>query len=178
MSLLEAYIRGSPRLQEYDCPIFDHVASIERAMAVLFQEFMRGDVLSSGLTPCHEPEMISPKTSGIGHRKYTVNNHCEGHVVMLDGAPEREVVIGGIFQAVTEATEYKVKPQQRACAYKAEEIAIVSSPDTIIDPHTVMIQALNAIVADPAMMASWRPPNVAGLTIFSRHVHSGVRRAF
>lgn len=57
-----------------------------------------------------------------------------------------------------------------------EEIPIVSTADAVIEPDTVMVLSLDTVVANPTMMTSRWPPDVAGFAILCRHFHCGSGR--
>jgi hypothetical protein len=61
--------------------------------------------------------------------------------------------------------------QEGARANESKEIAIVSATNTVVEPHAVMIEGFHAVVADTAVIAARRPPNITCLAVFHRHVH-------
>lgn len=61
--------------------------------------------------------------------------------------------------------------QEGARADESKEIAIVSATNTIVEPHAVMVEGFDTVVADAAVIAARRPPNITCLAVFHRHVH-------
>lgn len=60
---------------------------------------------------------------------------------------------------------------------KGEEISVVSSADTVVQPYTMMVLGFNAGVADSTVVGSWWTPDFASLTVLRRHFHSRGRTA-
>lgn len=87
------------------------------------------------------------------------------------------MLLVGVSQKLPEAAKGKEKSQERSGANKGEEVAVVSAAHTIVQPDTMVIKCLNAVVAHPAVIASRWSPNVACLTVFDRDVHSGGLRS-
>ena len=69
------------------------------------------------------------------------------------------------------------KSKQGPRAHKAEKIAIVPSPNAIVDPNAVMVLVLNAIIADSTVMAARRPPYVASLAVLGGYIHCSILSA-
>lgn len=61
--------------------------------------------------------------------------------------------------------------QDGARADESKKIAIVSATNTIVEPHAVMVEGFDTVVADAAVIAARRPPNTTCLAVFHRHVH-------
>ena len=89
---------------------------------------------------------------------------------------ERYSLFCPISQAVSEAGEGKEDTKEGSRAYKGKEIPIISSPNAIINPYTMMVLCFYATVTNSAMVTSRRPPNITCLTVFSGDVHGAIRR--
>lgn len=77
---------------------------------------------------------------------------------------------------MSETGEGEKDAKEGARADKRKEIPIISSPDAIIDPYTMMVLCFNAAVTYSAMMTSRRPPNITCLTVLGGNVHGAIRR--
>jgi hypothetical protein len=55
---------------------------------------------------------------------------------------------------------------------KSEKVSIVATPDAIVQPNAMVIECFDTIIADSAVIASRRSPDIAGLAEFDRYVHS------
>src|SRR3978361_785193 len=78
------------------------------------------------------------------------------------------VVVGNYL---AQASESQIQAQQCCCTDEGEEISIVASAHTVVQPDTVVIKSLHTVIAHSTIIASRRPPNVARLAVFHRHVH-------
>lgn len=72
-------------------------------------------------------------------------------------------------------SECKQAKESTGC-YEGEEVAIISTTNTVVKPETVMVLCFDAIVAHSAMMATWRSPDIASLAVLGWHFHSSRRR--
>ncbi len=77
---------------------------------------------------------------------------------------------------MSEAGEHEENAKEGARAHKREEIPVVSSSNAVIDPYTMMVLCFYAAVTYSAMMTSWRPPDVACLTVLCGNVHGAIQR--
>ena len=143
-------------------------------MAICLDKLMAVDVLSCGLASSNKPEVIHPKASWVRRGQQAIDKHCKRDSVVFYRRVKGNVVFGGVSQTVAKATKGQECTQEGTPADKSEEEAIIASPYAIINPDTVMVYSLNAIIAHPTMVAPWRPPNVAGFTVLGRHVHSRI----
>lgn len=76
---------------------------------------------------------------------------------------------------MAERTECEKQTKKRGCTDEGEKVAVIPSAHTVVDPYTVMVQSLDAVIADPAMIAPSRTPDIAGLAILDWHVHGCCR---
>ena len=73
------------------------------------------------------------------------------------------------------ARSKQVDCQDCCQGYETKKVAVVASANTIVQPDAVMVLRINAVVANPAMVASGRPPDVTGLTVFGGDLEGPVR---
>lgn len=137
---------------------------------------MRVEILSSSLPSCYQPQMISPQTSRVRRRQQAIYEHGERYPPFVDRIMERYSLFCLIPQAVSKACKGKEDTKEGSRAYKGKEIPIISSPNAIIDPYTMMVLCFYATVTNSAMMTSRRPPNITCLTVLSGNVHGAIRR--
>ena len=58
---LELHVSGWARSHENSNPVFDGVSLSKWSVSVCFDKFMRIQILSGGLTPANQEEMVYPK---------------------------------------------------------------------------------------------------------------------
>ena len=75
-----------------------------------------------------------------------------------------------------QASEGEENTQKSPSAHKCKKVSIISSANTVIDPHAMMILGLYAIITSSAMVTSRWSPNVTGFAVLGRNVHGGVSR--
>ena len=73
--------------------------------------------------------------------------------------------------------ESQVKTQEGCRTNEGEEITIVASADAVVQPHTMVIQSFDTIVAHSTMIASRWSPDIAALAVFHRYIHGGCLRS-
>ena len=76
-----------------------------------------------------------------------------------------------------EACEGKENSQKGTGADKGKEVSVVPATNAVVEPNTVMILGVDAVVADTAVVTARRSPDVAGFAIFHGYVHRCGRRA-
>ena len=59
---------------------------------------------------------------------------------------------------------------------KYKEETVVAASDAIVEPNTVVILCLDAIVANPTVMGAGRAPDVAAFAVFGGHLHCRIAR--
>ncbi|KFY06261.1 hypothetical protein V492_08095 [Pseudogymnoascus sp. VKM F-4246] len=64
-----------------------------------------------------------------------------------------------------------VHSHQRSSRYEGEEIPVVPPPHTVVQPHAVVVVRLDAVIADAAVVAAGRAPDMTGLAVFHGHLH-------
>ena len=79
------------------------------------------------------------------------------------------------METVPKTSKREEEAKDGARAYESNKIPIIASADAIVDPYTVVVLCLYAVVADPAMVTAWRPPDVASLAVFGRNIHRSSR---
>ena len=146
----------------------------KRSVPVLLEKLVRIKVFARSLTSGHQPEVVSPQASWIGRSKDAVYEHGEGYTILINRINQGDMIGRGVSQAMSEAPEHEEEAKECACANKTEEIAVVATADTIVDPNAVMILSLDTVVADSAVMATGWPPYVARFAVFGWYVHSSI----
>lgn len=140
-------------------------------MAVLFEKLVRIQILPSRLTTSHEKEMIDHKRQKIWCPHSTVDDHGEWHSEVVYGCAERDILPVHIDQNLSKACAEKVESDKRTRRDEGEEIAVVSSSHTVVDPNTMMILSLDAVVTYPAMVTTCRSPDIASFAVLGWHFH-------
>lgn len=79
-----------------------------------------------------------------------------------------------VHKNLCKARGKEIGSHERPKRDKCKEIAVVAAANTIIEPDTMMIMSLDAVIANPAMMTTRWSPDVAGFAVFDWHLHGGV----
>jgi hypothetical protein len=69
-----------------------------------------------------------------------------------------------------------IESHERPRSDKCEEIAIIPTANTVIEPYTVVIVILDAVITNSTVVSSGWPPDIAGFAIFYRHLHGRICR--
>jgi hypothetical protein len=77
-----------------------------------------------------------------------------------------------IDEDLSEIRTQDEETQRSAEGKECEEISVVSASNAIVDPNTVVILGLNAVVADSTVVTSRWPPDVASFAVLGWHFHS------
>lgn len=141
-------------------PVFENIALGERPMSIRLGEFVGVEIFSSCLSSGHQEQVISPKAGWVRCDQETVDKHGKGDSAFLNGGAKGKLILSTIGQTVTQAGEHQQQTQERGRCDKGKEVAVVPSANAIVEPHTVMVQGFNAIVADSTMITSWRSPDI------------------
>ena len=160
-----------PGSEERRQPILPEAALIVGSMTIFLKEFVRVEVFSRSVAPCHKEKMVTPKGGRIRRRQKTVNEHGEGYPPVIDGSFEGDALLRLISQTVPKAGEGKKDAQYSTETNEGKEVSVITPSNTVVDPPAMVVLCLYAVIANPAMMAPGRPPDVACLTIFGWHVH-------
>ena len=68
------------------------------------------------------------------------------------------------------------EPEDCTGCNEGEEISVIAASNAVVEPDTVMILGLDAVIAYSAMVSSRRTPDIASLAILGRDFHSsGIR---
>lgn len=78
---------------------------------------------------------------------------------------------------MSEACKSEKDSQKGTGADKGEEVPVIAPANAIVEPNAVVILSIYAVVADTAVVATWRSPDVAGFAILYRYFHGCVQRA-
>jgi len=65
--------------------------------------------------------------------------------------------------------------QAKDCAeaYEREEVPVVAPSDTVVQPYTMVVLRLDAVVADATVMGARRAPYVAAFAVLGWDFHCG-----
>lgn len=78
---------------------------------------------------------------------------------------------------MSQAGEGQQKPEHSTSSDKTKEISVVASAHAVVEPDTVMIQRLNTVVANSAVVTSRGSPDVTRFAVLDRYVHGGSLRS-
>jgi len=140
-------------------------------VAVLLEKLVRIEILPSRLTTSHKKEMIDHKRQKIWCSDSTINDHGKWNSEVVYCCAEGDILPVHVDQNLSEACAEKIESDKRTRRDEGEEVTVVSSSYTVIDPDTVMILSLNAVVTYPAMVTTCRSPDIAGFAVLGWHFH-------
>ena len=119
-------------------------------MSVLLHELVRIEILSRSLTSCNQAEMVAEQRARIWQCKNGIDEHCECHPFFgppCERLPKAYAILVGVYRDVRQCEGYKHQRHHRAEADICEEVAIISPSNAVVEPHTVMILGLDAVIA-------------------------------
>lgn len=157
--------------QEHYRPIFEYIAMGERTVTIFLEKLVGVEVFSCRFAPGNKEKVISHQSRRICRAKNTVDHHGEWYTEMAYRRPKGNVLSIHINQDLCETGSSKVETHNRSSCDEGEEVAVVATTDAIIEPYTVMVLRLDAIIAYSAVVASRWAPDIAGLAILDRHLH-------
>jgi len=169
--LLELQIRRRPRTSKNSNPILEDIALGERSMPVSLGKLVRVEIFSGGLSTPNQKEMVRPERCGVWDCNDTVDHHGPGHSPFGDCSPEGDVFSRHVDQNVCQTRADQEKCQEGAKTDECKEIAIVPATNTIVEPHAVMVESFDTIVADTTVIAARRSPYITCLAVLHRHIH-------
>lgn len=176
IGLLELHIGRRARSSQNCHPVLEYVALIERSMTIGFGEFVRVQVLASSFAPPNEEQMIGPKRCRVWHSESTIDDHSPRNSPFGDGVPKRDPLARLVDQNVCEASPDQEQRKDRAGANEGKKVAVIPPANTVVQPNTVVVKGFNTVIADTAVIAARRPPDVTCFAVLNRHIHSGYIR--
>lgn len=72
---------------------------------------------------------------------------------------------------LTQTSESQKKRKYRPRADESKEKSVVASTNAIVEPDTVVVECLDTVVTDSAVITSRWSPDVAGLAVLDWDVH-------
>ena len=172
--LLEAQICWWSWPEKHDNPVLESTDLSERSMPIILDKFVGVQILSGGFPSRSQPQMVTPKASRVRRGQQAIYEHGEWNSTLVNSFIKRYSSFCLVPQAVSETGEGKEDTKDGAKAHKGKEIPIISSPNAIVDPHTMMVLGFYAAVTYSAVVTSRRPPKVTGLTILCGNVHCAI----
>jgi hypothetical protein len=147
---------------------------IERPMAVLLRKFVAVEILPRALSACNEESVVSPQRSRVHESKEPEDEHGEGDSVLINRMRTRAVVLPPPCPDMPCARSEEVYPHERATGNESEEVPVVPSSHAVVEPEAMVVLRLDAVVADAAVVAARRAPDVAGFAEFGRDFEGAV----
>lgn len=152
-------------------PVLEPASLGKGAVSIRLDELVRVEILARRLASRHEKEVVPHQGGWVEETKDAIDDHGERDPEMVNGLAERDTLSVGVFDNMRQAGAYQVKGEQTRATDKGEEIAVVSSSNTVVKPHAVVVLGLDAVVAQPAVVCSRRSPKVACFAVFRRYFH-------
>lgn len=122
-----------------------------------------------------QEQMVAPQRHGIHESQDAIEEHCKRYTILIDGTRPGRVIMATPRSHMTNAGSEKVDSKKGSRSYKEEEIAVVASADTIIQPDTVVILCFDTVVTYAAVVTSRWSPDVTALTVLGRNLKETVR---
>jgi hypothetical protein len=143
-------------------------------MSVLLHELMRVQVLPGSFTTAHEEQMVNAETEWISPADKAIYSHGERNAPVVNGCTKRRVVTCPPYEDMRQTSPEQKQTEQSRGANEHEEVPIITTSDAVIEPDTMMILGLDAIVANTTVMGTRRSPDVAAFAILGWNLHGGV----
>lgn len=115
--------------------------------------------------------MVACEATGIYQTQDSQNDKGEWHAKVIDRLAKRQSLTVHEEQDLRQAGTNEVYGKKGSRRDKGEEVAVVALSHAIVQPNAVMIVTFHAIVTQPTVVSTWRPPDVAGPAMFDRHFH-------
>ncbi|KFY21059.1 hypothetical protein V493_07584, partial [Pseudogymnoascus sp. VKM F-4281 (FW-2241)] len=105
------------------------------------------------LPPPRQKDMVKEQRSRVRERNSRVHKERKDALLAGDGAAEIK--------------------DRHGCPGrdKGEEIPVVATADAVVEPHAVVVVRLDAVIADAAVVAAGRTPDMTGLAVFDGDLH-------
>jgi hypothetical protein len=115
--------------------------------------------------------MIEAETERVWESKNAKDDHGKGDAPFADSFAKAHIVASPPDQNVCKAGSNEKHAQNSGRCNKGEEVAIVASSDTVVEPDAVMILRFYAVVADTTVVGARRAPNVAAFAVLGGYFH-------
>lgn len=143
-------------------------------MSVLLKKLVRVQVLSCRLAASHQEKMVQGQAEGVGSPEDCIDTHSKRNAPFGNGIAECSSVSRSPHEHVYQTSDQEVHAKKCGRHDKCEKVAIVSSTNAVVEPHTVMILRLNAVVTYTTVMGPRRSPDVAALAELGWDFHGCV----
>lgn len=140
-------------------------------MTIFFQEFMRVEVFTRRIAARHKEEMVSHQRSWIGNGKDRVDDHRERDAPMIYTFRKTDMALICIHNNLRQTRSKYIKSQKRTCRKEHEEIPVIATAYTVVDPDAMVVLRFDAVVADAAVVAPGWSPDIAGFAVLCGHFH-------
>lgn len=115
--------------------------------------------------------MISHQRGRIEEKDETENDERKGNREMLHGFGERNVLAIFVSEHLEETCADEVGSENRGRGNKGKEISVVAFSDTVVEPHTVVVMGLDAVVTEATVVSTRRPPDIASSAVLNWDFH-------
>lgn len=78
---------------------------------------------------------------------------------------------GFVYQDMRQTGPKEEKRKDSRGTDKGKKVPVVAAADTVVKPDTMVVQGLDAIIANTTVIAARRSPDVACLAVLHRHIH-------
>lgn len=129
------------------------------------------EVLSGSLTPRHKKDVIPGQSRGIEKGNKAVYDHGKCYPEVTDGRTEGYVLPVHVDDDLCQRDAEEIRRGNHTTRDKCKEEPVVTPPNAVVDPDTVMVLCLNAVVAKATVMGSRWTPDVARLAVLCGHLH-------
>jgi hypothetical protein len=170
---LELVVGWRAGAAEHDEPVGTPAALREGAVALVFEELVRVEVLAGGFAAGHEEDVVAHEGGGVESGDEAVDGESKGEAEVVDGGARGEALAVAVDKNLRQRGASQVQPQKGGAADEGEEIAVVAAANAIVEPDAVVVLRLDAVVAQAAVVGARRAPDVARLAVLGGHLHGG-----
>ena len=169
---LELIVSGSARSAEHGNKVAPDATLRIRTKTLLLGKLVRVHILPRRFAASHEEDVVSHERCWITQGDEAEDEKRKGNWEVVDGLTETNTIAILVTKDLNHTADDPVDAEYGSGCEHGEEVAVVAFSDTVVDPHTMMIMSLNAVIAQSTMVRAGRSPNVAGSTVLDWNLHS------
>ena len=104
-------------------------------------------VFAGGLTPGHQEEVIAHERCRVKEADQAEDHQGKGEPEVIYSGAKGDALLALINEDLCERGAQEIESKQGAGGYESEKVAIVTPANAVVEPDTVMILGLDAVIA-------------------------------
>lgn len=152
--------------------VFDDAGLCESSESFVLNKLVRVHIFSGRFASRHEENVISHQCSRVKECNESENDERKSHTKVIDRLAERDTLAMLVNEELSKTRTDQVKCKKRGGSDKGKEIAVIAFTDTVVEPDTVMVMGLDAVVAKATVMSTRGTPDIARPAVLHRYLHS------